>query len=259
MLRRFLGALLASVVVVAASLTASATAAFAAATYYSAGAGQNISESLVYANFGVAAPTLATGDYHTLAEVVVKGGASGNDMVAIGWTVDRSLNGDSDPHLFVYWWKNGVGQCYNTACAGYTAYSGATYTAGQKLTAGTYQRFGIQYFNGAWWLWAGTSGGAGGWIGYINDSNWTTAWPTFSTVQVLGQVVADVASPTTQMGNGFCSDSTSALTIGSVSYTTSSTVKLAAFATDSTKYSATMLSARTLRYGGDGSCPLPPK
>ena len=255
MLRRFLAALLATVVLLAASLSTSATAAYAALTYYYAGAGQNVSDSVVIANFGVAAPTVATTDYHSYAALIVRGGASGNDTIAIGWTVDRAVNGDSDPHLFVYWWKNGVGQCYNTACPGYTASSGATYTAGQRLLAGTPQRFGIQHSGGAWWLWVSTTSGVGSYIGYINDSNWTTAWPTFSTVQLYGEVAANVASPTTQMGNGFCSENGLGLTIGSVTYTTSSTVNLAAFATDSSKYSATMLSARTFRYGGDGSCP----
>jgi hypothetical protein len=255
MLRRLLAALLASVVLLAVSLSASGTAAYAALTYYYAGAGQNVSDSIVSANFAVAAPTLTAGDFHTQVAMVVKGGAAGNDMVAIGWTVDPALNGDSDPHLFVYWWKNNVAQCYNTACPGYTAYPGATYTAGQRLLAGTPQKFRIQYSGGAWWFWVGTTAGVGSYIGYISDSNWTAAWSTFSTVQVYGEVAANVAAPTTEMGNGFCSENALALTIGSVTYTTSATVNLAAFATDSSKYSSTLLSARTLRYGGDGSCP----
>ena len=257
MLRKILTGVLASVVVVGASLSGSATGASAAggATYYSAGATQTVSDSTAIANFGVAAPTLTAGDYYSTAEILAKGGAGGNDSVEIGWTVNPSLNGDSLPHLFVYWTKAGVGQCYNAGCPGYTAYSGATYTAGQALTAGVYLRLGVVHSGGAWWFWASTTAGVGGYFGYVSDTSWTTAWSTFSTLQAFGQVGVSAAAPTTQMGNGICADSTSALTIGSVTYTTSATVNLAAFATDSNKYSATMLSARTLRYGGDGSCP----
>lgn len=247
---------LASIVLAATALSTSTTGAYAqTVTTYSAGGSQTFSDSQVLANFGVAAPALTPGDYYSSAEIVAKGGPSGTDAVAIGWTVNPSLNGDSNPHLYVYWWKAGVGQCYNAGCPGYTASAGATYTAGQALTAGTAQRFGIVHSGGAWWFWASTTGGVGGYFGYLPDSSWTTAWTTFSSVQVLGQVAVAAAAPTTKMGNGICADSTTALTIGSVQYTTTTDVNLAAFATDSNKYSVTLLSTRTLRYGGDGSCP----
>lgn len=257
MLRKIVTGVLASVVLVGASLSASATGASAAGgfTTYSAGGTQTYTDSTVLANFGVAAPTLTAGDYYSSAEILAKGGASSNDSVEIGWAVNPALNGDSQPHLFVYWTKGGVGQCYNALCAGYTAYAGATYTVGQALTPGVYMRFGVTHSGGAWWFWASTTAGVGGWIGYISDSSWTTAWSSFTTLQVFGQVAVSAAAPTSQMGNGICADSTSALTIGSVQYTTAAVVNLAAYATDSNKYSATMLSTRTLRYGGDGSCP----
>lgn len=255
MLRKIFTGVLASVVLIGASLSATAVAASAAgvATYYSAGGQQTVSDTQAYANFGLATPTLTAGDYFSTAEILVKGGASTNDSVEIGWTINPSLNGDSMPHLFVYWTKAGVGQCYNAACPGYTAYAGATYPVGSLLT--TAMKLGVVHSSGAWWFWAATTGGVGGYIGYINDTSWTTAWSTFSLVQAFGQVATSAAAPTTQMGNGYCSDSTSSLTIGSMAYSTTTTVNLTAFATDSNKYSATMLSARTLRYGGDGSCP----
>ncbi|AGL18152.1 neprosin family prolyl endopeptidase [Actinoplanes sp. N902-109] len=247
--------LLTSVVLVGASLAMPATGAHAQTlTPYSAGVTQTVSDSMVWANFGVAAPAVTPGDYASSAEILVKGGPTGTDSVAIGWTVNLSLNGDSNPHLFVYWTKAGVGQCYNAGCPGYTAYPGATFTAGQALTAGTAQRFRLLHDGGAWWFWAGNTAGTGEYFGYINDSNWGTAWPTFSTVQAFGQVTVAAAAPTTRMGNGTCADNPSALTIGSLAYNTA-TVNPTAFATDSNKYSVTMLSARTMRYGGDGSCP----
>jgi hypothetical protein len=252
MLRRFVAALTASVALAAVSLASSSGAAFAASTSYVAGMQQNISDSVVFANFGVGKPVLATGDAQSSAMMVAKSGA--RDAIAIGWMVNPALNGDSDPHLFVFWWKNGVGQCYNTSCPGYTAYSGATLAVGQKFTAGSPQRFGIQHSGDEWWLWAGTSAGVGSYIGYISDSNFAAAWPTFTTVQFYGAVSADLDYPTSQMGNGYCAEDSNALSIGSVSYTTSSTVNLTPYATYPPAYSVYKLSARTFRYGGSGSC-----
>jgi hypothetical protein len=252
MLRRFLAALLTSVALAAVSLSVSSGAAYAASMSYLAGARQDISDSVVFANFGVGKPVLAAGDANSSAIMLVRDGAG--DAIAIGWTVDPGLNGDSDPHLFTYWWKQNTGQCYNTACPGYTPYPGATLAIGQKLTAGTPQRFGIQYSGGAWWLWAGSTTGVGSYIGYFADSNWAAAWPTFSTVQLYGAVAASVDYPASQMGNGYCADNVNGLTISSVSYTTSATVDLKTYATYARAYSVNLLTARTFRYGGSGSC-----
>ena len=55
---------------------------------------------------------MATGDFHSLAELAVLS-SDGQQIVEVGWTVDRGLNGDDDPHLFVFHWVDGVGTCYN--------------------------------------------------------------------------------------------------------------------------------------------------
>jgi hypothetical protein len=253
MFRRSLAALLASVAVAAVSLSASpGTAHAATAVQYFAGAQQTVSDSVVSANFGVGKPIVAEGDGHSAAMMVARDG-SGNG-VGIGWMVDAGLYGDDEPHLTVAWWKDGAGQCYNTECSGYTPYSGATLAAGRTLTSGVTQRFGLYYFDGAWWLWAGTTAGAGSYIGYYADTNWTAPWPTFSKVQVFGEVTTTALDPVTEMGNGVCGDSPSALAIGSVAYSTTATVNLTTFATYPGAYSAQRLSARTIRYGGAGRC-----
>lgn len=253
MIKKLIGALAASTLLVAMA----ATPAQAALTYFYAGAQQTITDAGAYANMTIATPTITTGDFHSLAEITVKD-STGNQAVEFGWTVDPTLNGDSNPHLFVYWWKNGVGQCYNTGCTGYTAYASATIAVGATLSNGA-MRFGIQHSSGAWWVWYGTTGGVGNWVGFISDTNWTTAWTSFGKAQFFGEVAVNVASPTTLMGNGACSGGTTPASFGSVQYVTNPVANVnlttTGMVTDSTKYDSTLASARTFKYGGDGSCP----
>ena len=56
-------------------------------------------------------PYLGVNDYHTLAEISVES-ADLRQIVEVGWTVDRGVNGDSLPHLFVFHWVNGAPTCY---------------------------------------------------------------------------------------------------------------------------------------------------
>ena len=252
MFRRSIATLLSSVTLVAVSLSISDPAHAATSFTYYAGGQQTVTDSMMQANFGVARPVLNDPETRSAAMMVAKNTAG--DAVGIGWTVDPALNDDSEPHLTVAWWKNGAGQCYNDECAGYTALAGAAFTIGQKLTPGTVQRLGVQYFEGAWWLWASISGGAGGWIGYYADTNWTSPWPVFNRVQLYGELTTTALEPTSQMGNGNCSDLQTALSINSVSFTTSAAVNLKSFATYPRAYSVFPLSARTFRYGGAGMC-----
>ena len=65
-----------------------------------------------------ATPLVPEGDFHSLAEVSAQS-ADLQQIVEVGWTVDRLVNGDSLPRIFVFHWINGIPQCYN-AC-GYPA------------------------------------------------------------------------------------------------------------------------------------------
>ena len=255
MFRRSLAGLLASVVAVAVSLSVSPSPAHAATTVYYAGGRQTVSASVLFANFGVGKPVVAEGETHSAAMMVARDPSSNG--VGIGWMVDRARHGDDDPHLVVAWWKDGAGQCYNTECPGFTPWAGATIALGQKFTPGTPQRFGIQRSGDGWWLWAGTTDNVGSYIGYFSDSNWTAPWPLFSGVQLYGQVIAPTnVAPVSEMGNGLCSSDVNALTISSVSYSTTAdkAVNLSAFATYPRVYSSERLTARTIRYGGSGIC-----
>ena len=260
MRKHFLATLLASVTLATVSLSASSSAAYAdpgaafvaPSTSYIAGAQQTITDSYVSARFGVAKPVLTGGDAQSATLMLVNNGAG--DQISIGWSVNPALNGDNEPHLFTYWWKKSVGQCYNTACAGYTPYPSAVIKVGQKLTPGITEKLGIEHWGTRWWLWVGTDANDSEVIGYFEDSIWSTAWPTFSSVSLYGGIDTENVNPTSQMGNGLCAENPDGLKIGSVTYSTSATVNLSTFATRPRLYSAKALSARTFRYGGSGSC-----
>lgn len=153
-------------------------------------------------NMLVATPARQSADYHTLAEIAVQSSDS-QQAVEAGWTVDNGLNGDNNPHLFVYSWKNGTGQGYNGG-NGWTDNGSESINAGDSLSTynNTKIKFLWQYYDSKWWLDAQISG-TDHWIGYYPGSSWTS--PTFTytqRVQVFGEVSAANSPTCTDMGNG---------------------------------------------------------
>jgi hypothetical protein len=200
-----------------------------------------------YTNVTIGKPTLGKADYHTLAELAVQS-ADGQQIVEVGWNVDRVVNGDDDPHLFVYHWVDRTSSCYN-GC-GFEQYS-KNVKPGDTLTYDVTKKFGIQYFNGAWWIAFDSE-----WIGYYPEKLWNDQDIKFSRsglVQVFGEVAATSDKPCTQMGNGQNSDKTTAALLASVSYLNGPTVALNIRSTTDL-YSVAALSARSFRYGGPGAC-----
>ncbi|MFC4065137.1 neprosin family prolyl endopeptidase [Actinoplanes subglobosus] len=212
--------------------------------HYNVGSQSAVTDG-AYANFSINKPTLATADYHTLAEVAVQS-ADGTQIVEVGWNVDRVVNGDSDPHLFVYHWINGQSQCYN-GC-GFVQYS-SNVSPGDTLPQDTTKRMGVQYYSGAWWIAYDTE-----WVGYFPGSRWSNNFTQSGMVQVFGEVAAASNSPCSAMGNGLhgASDSGSAR-IGSVSFINGPAVDLYVRSL-SNHYDVAKLSGRTFRYGGPGAC-----
>ncbi len=151
----------------------------------------------LFANVTIGKPDLDKTDYHSLAEVALQS-ADGKQIVEIGWTVDRLVNGDDDPHLFVFHWVNGEPTCYNKC--GFVQVS-PTVKPGATLTYGITKKFGIQYFKDAWWVAYDTE-----WIGYFPETNWTERGVEFNRsgyLQVFGEVAASREQPCgTAMGNG---------------------------------------------------------
>ncbi|MFI7602683.1 neprosin family prolyl endopeptidase [Actinoplanes sp. NPDC049681] len=197
-----------------------------------------------WANLSIAKPELDHDDFHTLTEIAMQS-ADGRQIVEVGWTVDRTVNGDDDPHLFVYYWKDRQPSCYN-AC-GFEMYS-KTVKPGDTLPTGSQKRFGIQHSGGVWWIAYDSE-----WIGYFPDKLWNGTYTRAGLTQWFGEVAASSAAPCTDMGNGYPATNDAAGRIGSISMTNGPEPRAAVRAT-SEYYSVLSLSDRTFRFGGRGAC-----
>lgn len=206
-------------------------------------------------------------DAHTLGELAVIAGSPRN-IVEVGSTNDVAVCGaGNSPCLFVYWWKNGVPQCYN-GC-GYVPYTPtcsvlANYCAGESLLpvagTGVAKKFQITYSGGAWWIAYDLQ-----WIGYFPGTLWTASTPSGPGVtfdkftdakgfyEVATKTTGDL-TPCTDMGNGQLSSSGTAARVGSLSFASSTTPATAEnfLAHADAPYTATWLSTRTIRAGGPG-------
>lgn len=276
MLKKIVSLLAVAFALIAGSLTvaspALATTCSPACFYYAGGQatpGHASGTTGVYAAFDIAKPTVSTanGDGHSLAEMSVES-ADGNQIVEAGWTVDPILNGDSNPHLFVFRWINGIHQGYNLsggfhACGptNPSCTTAPTVGVGQSVNGdvGTLKTFGIEYFSSVWWVSYNSQ-----WLGFYTGSDWSS--PTFTVVdwtQVFGEVASthDLAAspssaPCAQMGNGLQSSSTSSARIGSLTYIGGTAApSLTAFSGPYANYTAALISpsVRSLRYGGDNT------
>lgn len=158
-------------------------------------------------NVAIKKPYLdTTDDYHTLAEIAVSTSGSGN-VVEVGWNVDQVVNGNTNPHLFVFNWVGGTPGCYN-GC-GFVPY-GTGVQAGDDINSavGTSVFMEIQHFSGAWWIRYGSD-----WIGYFPDSDWPGS--TFTSIdftQIFGEIAAGTTTPCTDMGNGILGNSSNTAT-----------------------------------------------
>jgi hypothetical protein len=193
----------------------------------------------------IAQPKVAKEDWHSLAEIAAQS-ADGQQVVEVGWTVDRTTNGDDDPHLFVFSWVNGGPSCYNQC--NFIPAAGASIKPGDTLVEGATKNFGIQHINGAWWIAYDTE-----WIGAFLDKTWNNTFTRTGLVQFFGEVAASSTKPCTQMGNGLTPDSTTAARFGSVVFVNGPVVALTVKPTTDV-FSTARLSDRTFRYGGPGSC-----
>lgn len=148
-----------------------------------------------YVELSQPAPFVNAGDSHSLAEMAVES-SDGRQIVEIGTTVDPGLNGDRQPHLFVFHWINGNPTCYN-GC-GYVQTS-PTIRPGMVLsTTNATSAFQIQEASGSheWWLYYGGTA-----IGYFPASEWGGGFTRSGLTQWFGEVSAANSTPCTNMGN----------------------------------------------------------
>jgi hypothetical protein len=218
--------------------------------YLYEGAQQQAETDGMYVNVTIGKPKLDDSDYHTLGELAVRSAEKG-DVVEVGWTIDRQVNGDEDPHLFVYHWVGHQESCYN-GC-GFVQYS-KNLKPGDTLSYGVTKKFGIQYFNGAWWVAFDSE-----WIGYFPEQLWNDQGIKFSRtgwVQVFGEVASPTLKPcSTGMGTGEYADKSAAAYMASISYLNGPAVAPYIPPDGPAFYPVAALSPRTFRYGGPGYCP----
>jgi hypothetical protein len=203
----------------------------------------------VAASVMIGKPRVGPNDWHSLAEIAVQS-ADSQQVVEVGWTVDRATNGDDDPHLFVFSWVDGGPQCYNEC--GFVPAKGASIKPGDTLVSGTAKNFGVQHINGAWWIAYDTE-----WIGAFTDKQWNGKFTRSGLVQFFGEVAASSPQPCTEMGTGELGGSATAAKFGSVIYvngpTVSLNVKNIGVSDEDTKiYNYYRFSDRTFRFGGPG-------
>jgi hypothetical protein len=135
----------------------------------------------------------------------------------VGWTVDRAVNGDDDPHQFVFHWVNNQPTCYNT-CGGFVPYKGGV-APGDTLPVGDLKKFGIAHNDGAWWISYDTT-----FVGYFLDKEWSRQGADFTQggyFQAFGEVASapSITGSCTQMGSGAAStDTANAARIGNFTY-----------------------------------------
>jgi hypothetical protein len=221
-------------------------------------------------------------DYHSLAEIDVEKTIGGNrNIVELGWTKDPTVCAGKTNTLclFVFWWKNGVAQCYN-GC-GWVDYVPTPPTvnidAGDAIPAADINSnpskvFYITHFNSAWW-----ASYDGKWLGWYPDTLWTASnayGPAVAgfTDADFSQAWGEVAVGETSAGSGVkspsCSDmgtgtqgSTGALPAGFIGNLAFDNIPLAsvnasvssvATGTLNPYFTVFKASGRTFYYGGTG-------
>jgi hypothetical protein len=218
----------------------------AAVTYLYADKYQYGTSDGAFGSYTVERPSLAAADSHTLAELAVQS-ADGQQIVEVGWTVDRGLNGDLQPHLFVFHWVNRVASCYN-GC-GYVQAAGATIVPGQAFTPGEVRYLTIRHTGGNWWIGVDSQ-----MIGYYPDSLWNGTYTKAGLVQWFGEVAAGSPAPCTDMGNGVLATPTAGAQIFDVGYWSGPAVSLSQTVTNASYYTVAATAANAFRYGGPGAC-----
>lgn len=137
------------------------------------------------------------GQGHSLNEIAVQGGVKNGNIVEVGWIVSTDMNGDADPHIFVYHWINWDGQGYDGY--GWVQFSNRYYPT-QNISALLRRELYLGYvlYDGNWWAWFD-----GDWLGYFPETLWGNNFGAATTVQWFGEVATNNGvPPQIQMGDG---------------------------------------------------------
>jgi hypothetical protein len=197
-------------------------------------------------------PTVAAADDHSLAELAVQS-ADQRQAIEVGWTVDPKQFGDSEPHLFVFHWVDGVRTCYN-GC-GFVPFGQARVGMILPVDATQLWPFTIRHDPGSWSIYFGLSA-----VGYFPDSLWGGRFTQIGLVQAFGEVSASSTTPCTDMGSGAFPTANSGARISSIRFLGAQpgsavpAVDITTNVTHPNYYKAIKTGAGSIRYGGPGAC-----
>ena len=214
--------------------------------YVNAGVTQRTTSDGAMATVTVARPYLSPDASHSLASLAVRS-ADGRHNVQVGWTIDRLLNGDDQPHLFVIHRADGTNACYNVC--GFEPYGTSGIRPGAPLPAGTSRTFGIQHAGDRWWILYDNQ-----WLGSFPDTLWSGAFVKTAAVQYFGEVSGAGDPSCSEMGNGRPATSTQAARFTGIQVFAGTPAPLVSDPMDRT-YSLQVLSDRGFRFGGSGRGP----
>lgn len=203
-----------------------------------------------FANITIEQPVVGPQDFHSNAEIAAES-ADGKQIVEIGWIVDHNLNGDGQPHLFVFHWVDGVGACYN-AC-GWVPSARAPFFAGQALPAGATFRFAIQHVTGGTPGWQLSLNGIP--FGEFPDSLWNGTYTQLGLAQWFGEVAASAAQPPcTQMGDGEFASSPTSAEFSDIGFVNGPAVNFTAtVVTNPALYTLDQVASNAFHFGGPGN------
>ena len=165
---------------------------YGSAAFSTAADGGGMTESInkpAYVNTG--------GSGHSLNELAVQGGDGNGNIIEIGWLVATEQYGNSNPHLFVFHWKDWSPTCYDTC--GWVQWS-STYHPGLDLGSkvGKKVYIGYVFYQGNWWAWFDNQ-----WMGYFPGSEWEGKYTKSALIQWFGEVAThNGLPPKTDMGGG---------------------------------------------------------
>ncbi|KAJ7535669.1 hypothetical protein O6H91_12G042200 [Diphasiastrum complanatum] len=161
-------------------------------------------------------PSVATASDFSLSQLWVGAGAQDDiNTVEAGWQVYELLNGDRNPHLFIFWTADSYRSsgCYNLRCPGFVqtnsrvVLGGAISSVSSPDSSLYFKKFLVYKDPSAWWLQID-----GEWVGYWPAILFTTLKNSADWLQWGGEVCLSAAAAAAASGssaNGSSSSSSS--------------------------------------------------
>lgn len=146
------------------------------------------------ATIDVTKPKLSATDYHVITELNVSSGINKSNNIEVGSLVSNYFGISSMPKLVVFYWIDGVPQCFN-GC-GFVQVS-KKYKPGMNLKPGTKLNLRIQRYNDRWNIYVNND-----LLGYYPVSLWKGKFININYMTAYGEIAGSTPQATSEMGNG---------------------------------------------------------